>query len=107
MEINNKQDWWQAVDNNWETLIDIAFLYNVPLWEFIDIDKNLSSKTLLKNVEDCKGARDWESLHSFFQGIWGSAPDIPEIHNVKGWGLLCDLCSETWVFNDEQRTMEG
>jgi len=41
--------------------------------------------------------RDVQALGSYLQEVWDNAPDAGWIHELKGWRVLCDLCSE-WMF---------
>jgi hypothetical protein len=87
MIIQTPEDWWNLVEERWEELH--AILYS------------LTSLEELGKAELAKTSKDWQSLGSCFQYAWFAAPDSPEIHQIPGWGVLCDLCSENWVFQDD------
>jgi len=84
--INNLSDWWGNVDEHWNDLVNIIGMYrDVRPDEF-------------KRIEEMKDNRD-EALWSIFQRAWSDAPDKPYIHEIPSWYVLCDLCSEGWVFD--------
>ena len=46
--------------------------------------------------------QDWPTTIHLMNLAWFAAPDVPELHRIPGWGVLCDLCSESWVFEPEE-----
>jgi hypothetical protein len=86
--INNKDDWWTNVNEHWADLKNIIRMFN-----------NISSVGLAA-LEELRFSKDPE-LGWYFQKAWENAPDSPEIHNIPSWHVLCDLCSERWVFEEE------
>src|SRR5579859_1564173 len=98
MTIETPSDWWACVDRYWPQLRAI-------LYRFIPMDKNegYDGEILLfplsKHIEELKEQRN-QDLARYFNAAWGAAPDDPSIHRIPGWGMLCDLCSEEWVFNE-------
>lgn len=124
--IETKEDWWALVDDYWETLLDIGWRWmdlskqatsdglakGDPLikvsrggdvWEVgVGAEKEDGDPlSIQEDLERSKGNEDWERLRMYFGAWWMMAPDKPEIHEIPGWGVLCDLCSEDWVFRDE------
>lgn len=83
MSITDKATWWWAVDNNWADLKAIV--------------QRFCPEELSKAEKLCK-ARDG-SLGAVFELAWFNAPDVPQIHEIPGWGVLCDLCSERDVLS--------
>ena len=99
MTIKSQKDWWDAVEGNWSDLIGIGERF-CPLYEQRNLrGETTVGKTLLQHVEEYRMKKDWESLWLFFQKAWGTAPDDLSIHFIPSWNILCDLCSETWVFD--------
>lgn len=84
LRIKKPADWWKLVEDQWVALCRI-------MQSFLPSDQ-------LIVAEQAKKDRDWETLWLCFQRAWGAAPDSPAIHDIEGWFDLCDLCSETWVF---------
>jgi len=52
----------------------------------------------ITNLKNNKDKKLWE----YFEKAWESAPDSISIHYNIGWYDLCDLCSENWVFYEEE-----
>lgn len=87
--MTTKQEWWDAVDNRWEDLMEIIHSY-AP-----DRAQEAAQYKLERSPD----------LARVFNSAWFNAPDDRGIlYSYAGWGLLCDLCSEEWVlYEDEER----
>lgn len=91
MNIRTKEDW-----------IELARVTVPLLPEYMSdqlgnrIDPILAENALNQNLIE----ENWEALHQKFQDIWEALPDKPSIHRYP-FGNLCDLCSEYWVFYEE------
>ena len=79
-----KDEWWQLVDDDWENLSAIFDRVGMDTWD----------------AEVYKARRD-PRLHPILEEVWARAPDKPHIHEWPGWGVLCDLCSESYVLYPE------
>lgn len=44
---------------------------------------------------------DWGALLTLFSATWVGIPESMGAHSIPGFGALCDLCSESWVFEEE------
>lgn len=103
-EIKTINDWWENVDTYWSQLQSI-------LWQFLPMagmeiitgcgEVKPSTIRMAQEVDRLKRERD-RLLGYYFEAAWESAPNKPEIHFIPGWGVLCDLCSEQWVFEPEE-----
>lgn len=91
LEINSQEDWWKVVDENWDDLVNV-------ISKFYRHTRQPGDKPLLWVIEEAKKQRSSLCLLSVLNRTWEDAPDSPSIHDVGGWGVLCDLCSESWVF---------
>ena len=80
-----KAEYWQLVDAHWTDLYNIIVKF-LPR-------ENLDRADILRKERNAE-------LGVWFDRAWASAPDDPSIHDIPGWGLLCDLCSEAYVLND-------
>lgn len=106
MQIDSLEAWWNAVDEKWEYLTEIVFhhfdysamAYEVPC----DSSSKPTGRTLSEELDWLRGNRD-ERLHSYFNKSWCLASDA-YAYSVPYWGLFCDLCSESWVFQTEEET---
>ena len=95
-----KEEWWGLVDEFWPQLVAI-------LWRFIPMDDYQGDGTgypgdvsLAVHIENQKGKRDPALVRSL-SAAWGLAPDVPEIHSIPGWAVLCDLLSEEYVLDKD------
>ena len=113
-EIRTADDWWAVLDSRWSALLDIFERVDAPLggdetghwWrDEISGEEIRHDKTMIRTLEDAKRERDHSIMAGFLQKAWMAAPDKPHIHQWPNWGDLCDLCSETWVF-DEMETVD-
>ena len=116
MEIQDETSWWATIDDNWPDILEIfdRFLKQKKIPEGVTpglavavrddttVDVFAPSRTLLHLVESAKRDRDPEPLLRVLNAAWHVAPDEPWIHSIPGWGVLCDLCSEDWVFVGEK-----
>ena len=83
--IKSVEDWWKAVDDNWYDIHNIIHCYD---------------EEEANDAYDAMKDRDWEILHHCLNTAWFNAPDSRHIHEIPGWSVLCELCSEVWVFDD-------
>lgn len=74
---NNEEEWIQTL-TNW-----------TPELQHI-VDAYASGEELTALIT----AKDWTSIASILNNAWFNAPDCPSIHQIPGWNVLCDLCSE-------------
>lgn len=93
----NKLEWWAIVDDWWVELLKIAERYV----DMQTICPNFGDEKMYLVVERLKKERNNE-LAGFFEGVWHAAPDHGSIHTNKGWGVLCDLCSESYVLYENE-----
>lgn len=84
--INDLSDWWSNVDEHWDDLTNIIRMF-CPISSF-----GLAALAELKIQRD-------PGLWWYFQQAWMNAPDDRSIHSIPSWYVLCDLCSENWVFD--------
>lgn len=106
MAITTPDEWWQAVNDNWNDLIKIIYCYlrtEEPAHEDV---RNLTTKeigiTIMADILKAKTERDWHRLWRYFHWAWEAAPDTITIHSIPSWSVFCDLCSETWVFQPDE-----
>jgi|HubBroStandDraft_2_1064218.scaffolds.fasta_scaffold1048408_1 hypothetical protein len=80
------EEYWKTVDTYW------ADLYNI-LVRFLPNNRLAQADhlRLIKNAE----------LVSLFNDAWWNAPDNQSIHSIPGWHILCDLCSEAYLVQEE------
>lgn len=90
MNIRTPEDWWIALTEHQKYINrTLELVYVKP-----DV-YNPAKVTLAIAI----ASKDHELAHGVLQHAWEAAPDKPYIHGWPSWGMLCDLCSEAWVFN--------
>lgn len=82
----NKEEYWQIVDEYWESLLNIL--------------QTFCSKEEVLQADQFRHQRNADIVDSFGQA-WSRAPDDYAIHKINSWHILCDLCSESYVLSDE------
>jgi hypothetical protein len=106
MIIKTPQDWWTALDTHWANLLECFGRVGAPLSSRMWSDDLVSApvdhpRTLAATLEQAKTDRDEGTLIHYLNQVWICAPDKPYIHEWPSWHVLCDLCSEGWVFDPE------
>ena len=102
----NKEEWWELVDENWGQLIGIMWAY-LPLhtpqkiYEGEERFSLYSNDTMREVVEKAKNDRD-PILARYLSACWEAAPDDRSIHSIPGWDVLCNLLSEEYVLDEEE-----
>lgn len=80
----NKQEWLELFTNDKRNLGNLVARFN-----------GATEAEWLKAIS----SNDPQIIGEILQRTWENAPDQPYIHDLYGWGTLCDLCSE-FVFGD-------
>jgi len=93
----NKKQWWNLVDENWPDLLGILNRF-IGMTDHADINDNITQCQRSEEVARMKQEKN-PRLADYFSAAWYNAPDNPCIHDIPGWALLCDLCSEVEVLN--------
>jgi hypothetical protein len=102
MKIDSLKAYWNAVDLQWDNLLDI-------LSDQLDMDSlafekpgnpesPMTGRGVLAELIHLKKTRD-QRICRYFNAAWGLASEA-YCYSKPAWGLLCDLCSEEWVFNE-------
>lgn len=79
-------EYWFTVDAYWDQLYAI-------------LAKFLPSETL-EHADTYRLNKD-SKISSLFNDAWFNAPDNRSIHYIPGWHILCDLCSESYLLEEE------
>lgn len=101
--INNKNDWWNAVNEHWDHLLEIIahhidinhIAYETPR----DSDSQMTGRTILEEIHLLKRNCD-PKLARYIVASWALASEA-YAWSVPSWGVLCDLCSEEYVLYPE------
>lgn len=94
------EQWWQVVSTWWDDLLLIMERF-LPMSGFADKDGGTLSVSLREHIIKLKQNKD-RKLAWYLDSAWCAAPDHGSIHAIKGWGVLCDLCSEQHVLYTEE-----
>jgi len=95
----SREEWWKLVDDNWVDLLEILGRF-LPMSGNEDIDQKILVNPLYLEIEKIKTNKD-SKLARYFQAAWFAAPDVSSLHGIPGWLLLCDLCSEDYLVNED------
>jgi hypothetical protein len=107
-EIKSVNDWWEVVESYWPQLCGIIGdqmdISHVAFQEPGNSDSSLAYRdgryvNIAQEIEYLRVERD-RRLCRYFVAAWGLSSDA-YAWSVPGWGALCDLCSEEWVFEEE------
>jgi hypothetical protein len=107
MTINNEQDWWDLCERIWPDILEIFSNCGAELrsCEYPDgayQEPYLHDISLGELLENLKREYNGKELSRWFNLAWLSAPDRPYIHSWPNWYNFCDLCSENWVFYENE-----
>ena len=124
--IETPENWWSLVDLNWGELLKLLLWdledhgklvvrsptaakgYQACKIDYSNCETDVGlcnnpefspEGDLVIQAQTAKSARDHETLLTLFNRAWAAAPDHQNIHRRPAWGVLCDLCSENWVFD--------
>jgi len=92
---NTKKEWWEIVDKYWIDLFKILNMF-IDTSELYEYEGKISSETINQKIIEFKENRNYE-LVRWLEQAWLNAPDSIDIHSIRGWSILCDLCSEEYV----------
>lgn len=95
-----KDEWWAVVNNYWDDLLLVVGKY-VNLSEFSGLKgEEFVTETLLSTAIKAKRDKNTD-LVMLFENAWSAAPDSGSIHGNAAWGILCDLCSESYLLFED------
>lgn len=57
------------------------------------------SVVIADDIERALREGDYRRIRLYLQETWWRAPDDPNIHDVPGWDVLCELLAEDWALN--------
>lgn len=95
------EEWWRIVYEWWDELILILEKF-LPMNEPFSDEKGMIVAPILRNhIFELKQAKN-ANLAYMFDLAWAKAPDSGWIHSIKGWDVLCDLCSDMYVLMEKE-----
>ncbi|HUU89193.1 MAG TPA: hypothetical protein VMX17_15775 [Candidatus Glassbacteria bacterium] len=105
----NEKEWWASLEEHWENLMDIMAKFlpiDLIMANFLPIDLNTTNPEInhhmhLEFILTAKKNKHGHTLAKMLNKTWAAAPDEPWIHELPSWGVLCDLCSESYVLGDD------
>lgn len=90
MTIQSAQDWWALFDRIRPAILTCMDNVGDGLREELE-----------PRLNEAADLRNGPMMAQILDELWSAAPDHPIIHTWPQWGNICDLCSESWVFEDE------
>lgn len=94
-----KQEWWETLEAHWDNIWDILSMF-LPLSKKVNCHDIQTETTMAQNVEIARKERSPDMVH-YLNAAWWKAPDNPSIHSIPSWGVLCDLCSESYLIEED------
>lgn len=79
------ESYWRICAENWDNVKAIVDMFLGP--------KEAEMAEVMRQNQD-------PDIVKVFNDAWAAAPDNRSIHSIPGWSVLCDLCSESYVFDD-------
>lgn len=103
------ENWWKIVDRNWEDLKSLIETFktvnNIPAMQITAERAESIRQCVAKDVEEdyetLKVNRDVK-LSEVFEKIYWNVPESTLCWNYPGFGVLCDLCSESYILYTEK-----
>lgn len=107
--IRTRQDWWNAVEEHWDNLLNIIGdqidLYSLATEQPGKYDSELTGRTILQELAILKNNKN-PKLVRYFAGAWCIASEA-YAWSKPSWGTLCELCSEEYLLYDEDIEYSG
>ncbi len=90
-------EYWKVVSDYLPELINIVLMHAPPVE--LEDERYFLQKTgaVLADMARNKDPK----IVDYFEKTWHSAPDSGEIHAIRGWNILCDLCSESYLIDEK------
>lgn len=125
MIINTPADWWEAFEANQENLRDAVRGYHPSLRMLQSAQRSMKipaeraenlcelerKRITEKNTKDpieefdlAASNKDHETLVRLLNQTWFGVPESTGCWSIPSFGVLCDLCSESWVFEESEKT---
>ena len=115
-----KDEWWDLLGENEQYVRDIIASYHpyyqhphfmkitAPRAEQVREQVELQVEQQSQDEGDpaerfdaAVKAKDWGTLVNLMNEAWFGVPESTSCWGIPGFGALCDLCSEAWVFQEE------
>ena len=115
-----KEQYWELVNKHWDVLSNLISIYHPgygkrnhyhkitaqraeniceKIREEILDDWQIGNECPVKIAEQHKINRS-DQIVSIFNQTWFGMPESYEVRSEPGFGLLCDLCSESWCLEE-------
>lgn len=106
----NKEQWWKLVDDNWEGLLYIihSFWENSTQLTITAPGAEAARQNILKdspkNHVDFQALKENRSpeLSRFLESVYWRMPESTDCWKFEAFGVLCDLCSESYCLYEEE-----
>lgn len=110
----NKEQWWKLVDDNWEGLLYIIRSFwedstqlpiTAPGAEAVRLNIVKHKPRMDVSFEALKENRNPE-LSRFLESVYWRIPESTDCWKFEAFGVLCDLCSESYCLYEEGEESE-
>ena len=115
--IETPEDWWNELHENLEDLTSLVSSYHpgptyspsssleitAPAAELVRQEclVGLEESDLVGNFTKAVESKDHKALLRILNSTWFGVPESTGAWSLRGFGVLCDLCSEGWVFYEQ------
>lgn len=115
----NKEQWWSCVNNNWADILELIhsfWINKTPLTitaPAAEQARQYVAESLVAKKFDYEllKANQDDRLADFLESLYWAIPESAEAHRYRGFGVLCDLCSESYCLfieaEEAERKKEG
>lgn len=112
--INNSGEWWEVVKRYKDDLIDLVQTFHpicrpdssnvmchIIRQELADEGIHTNPVDGLKNAIE---SQDHNAILAILNQTWFGIPETSSAHQSDGFKALCELCTEAWVFAENDQT---
>lgn len=112
MSIVDSASWWGILNYRYNDIVAILHRF-LPMGDFahavpgdsatpVKVDSLGNPINGTRDFNEAVQKKDAPRVLAYLNGAWWHAPDKQWIHTIPSWSALCDLCSENWVFDEEE-----
>jgi len=120
--IETKSDWWNEVESNKEDLLSLVANYhpyyrNRYSYPITAKAAEAACELFRKDIQEqttippCYSFEEYiktknVSMVDLLNDTWFGMPESMDVRDNPGFGILCDLCSESWVLEENKEGNE-
>lgn len=120
--IHNVNDWWAVLLKNQLVLTELIRMYHPIFRQTKEFDETISapaaealceiirqevveefhSSDPIACFDEAIESRDYAALLTLLNQTWFGLPESYSSRQLPGFDALCELCSESWVFAEDE-----